>query len=75
MKLHRSKEWYRKSAEIEGDSEVGAGSMKPRREDVAWQLDQASKELSFGNLLNVMVHAQRAAAMALDLLEDQRGVQ
>lgn len=49
------------------------GSEKPRREDVAWQLETALKELSYGNLLNVMVHSQRAAAMALEICEDRRG--
>lgn len=28
MKLNQSKEWYRKSASLEGDSEVGAGSQQ-----------------------------------------------
>lgn len=49
------------------------GSEKPRREGVAWQLETALKELSYGNLLNVMVHSQRAAAMALELCEARRG--
>jgi hypothetical protein len=28
MKLNKSKEWYERSAALEGDSEVGAGSLR-----------------------------------------------
>lgn len=31
MKLNQSKEWYEQSAALEGDSEVGAGSLRRMR--------------------------------------------
>ena len=62
-----------KSESADQPSPSAAGSEKPRREDVAWQLETALKELSYGNILNVMVHTQRAAAMALEIFEARRG--